>query len=237
MAATAAVIGGVIVSTPSPQEAALANWTATPTRIMDDEAAQMMKNCREQLIAPNSDSLLEGEPSKAEVDSMKTVIADRRGNATYGIMLGDGWMADCMTFSETRWFWPFSNYIGSAASMVVRTPTTPVPAEGVSDINRSGMGTAVEPDDPAFATLNGRVGSDVRGVVLHTPEGDVTATVASGWMGAWWPTTWGGVEKWSAGDSSIRVSATLTLSDGSTREIADINEFAWVPPEDEATDG
>jgi len=93
-------------------------------------------------------------------------------------------------------------------------------------------------NEGSYSVLRGRVGSDVVGMVIHSPfDGDIEATVADGQFLAWWP------ESAMAGNSqdgnsltsaestkeSEQISAsglerfvtsiTVTLSDGTQREL------------------
>lgn len=218
LAAAAVAVGLLAVAIPRGGDSAFASWTRVPTSISDEDAGAMLESCRGSLaeVAHGADL-----PSRADVEEMSVVIADRRGDATYGVLVGEGWMADCMWIDEPRTF-PLRDAdprAGVSGASFAPLPTSPVAPDGLSDVGRWGMGQTESSADgsPAYEVLDARVGDDVRGVVLHTAEGDVTATVAGGWAAAWWPTT-------MSPDIAVGpVGATLTLGDGSTREIADVS--------------
>jgi len=83
--------------------------------------------------------------------------------------------------------------------------------------------------DDAFATVMGEAGSDVTEIVLHTVAGDVTASLADGWFFAWWPFSGDGSLCFPIGpdvssgvDCGMNPSWTVTLRDGTTKEIPGI---------------
>lgn len=83
-------------------------------------------------------------------------------------------------------------------------------AAAVSSLGVSTMG------NEGFVSVNGLVGRDVTGVVVHAADRDLRATVTSGRFLAWWPTL---SDKDTLPFPTIRL--TLALADGSTKELSE----------------
>lgn len=194
----------------SPQQA-FATWTSTPTHISDDRALATITQCRDDLLRGGDWPGADGAPSRAQVEGLTLVIAERRGRNTFGVLAGDGWMMDCL--ATDSWL-PFTG-VGGSASGLSPIPRGQVPANGLGMVWQSGSMTSGLGTSASFESVVAQVGSQVRSVRLQTQRGPVQASVAGGFAAAWWPVD---------GDPQVDspVSATLTLTDGRTVEVPDV---------------
>lgn len=198
--AAAVGVGAVVVpNLLGGDPSAYASWSAKPTAPADGAAAGQA--CL--------DSWSVGRPTEAaegmlpELDGLHLVLAEQRGDFTYVLLADDSGSTtmECLTSEETG----MSSGQGVGAVSGSSEPVTLAP-DAVSMDGILGSTTA-----GSYTSVSGRIGSDVTGVVAHTADGrDVTATISEGYWAAWWPS---GQE----GD----VTLTLTLADGSTREVSD----------------
>lgn len=206
--ALAAALG--LAGLASPQQA-FATWTSTPTHISDDRALATITQCRDDLLRTGDWLGTDGAPSRAQVEGLTLVIAERRGRTAFGVLAGDGWMMDCLATGS--WL-PFLGGGGSASGLSP-IPRGQVPANGVGMVWRSASTTSGLGASASFESVVAQVGSQVRSVRLQTARGPVHASVAGGFAAAWWP-----VEGDPQVDSAV--SATLTLTDGRTVEVHDV---------------
>ena len=72
-----------------------------------------------------------------------------------------------------------------------------------------------------YEAVYAQAGRDVVGATLHTAKGDVEASLAGGFLAAWWPS-----EQPSGNDPLPPVSATLRLRDGRTVEVTDLDKVS-----------
>jgi hypothetical protein len=77
-----------------------------------------------------------------------------------------------------------------------------------------------------YVAVMGRVGSRVRALQLSTAEGKVVATVENGWMAAWWPSA----HDPANGDPFERIRVSVTLDDGSIRDLGSLNDVPTPVP-------
>jgi hypothetical protein len=102
-------------------------------------------------------------------------------------------------------------------------PAPPVPANSIL----VGLGAMSSGPWGSIRGVTGRVGRDVVGVVFDTvAKGPVTPTVRNGHVAAWWPDTSMTEEQENARPAPEVRGATLTLRDGSTREVS-VEELSW----------
>ena len=173
--ATAVIAGAILVVLPSLTngDRAFASWTATPSGLSTQAAADAAANCRdEQLDGPGGD--YSDELRRADV-----AIAERRGEWTLVVLSGsDGFSALCITDESTPMF---RDWIGS-----VGTPgdyATPDPRDVVATDLGTGSVRAGE-----LSVAAGYVGSDVTGVMYQSEShGEVVATVSAGRFALWLP--------------------------------------------------
>jgi hypothetical protein len=84
-----------------------------------------------------------------------------------------------------------------------------------------GLGAVSSTSSGSIRGVTGRVGSNVIGVVFHTvAKGPVTATVRNGHIAAWWPDAPTAEQQENARTAPEIRGATVTLRDGSTRDIS-----------------
>lgn len=194
-------------------DSAFASWTPTPEPLTGGAAAEAATACRAALAATD-----QGE---------RIVIAERRGGWTYVLLAGPDSEATCLMpeglvdqedpAADAR-----EGFMGSYTSDPGEAPTLArsgiigygaagsVPTDGLWDFG----------DHEEWITdVRGYVGRDVTGVIVHTPIGtDVDASVANGRFAAWWPSA-----KPSSENPEVdgAWTYTVTLADGTTRQIAD----------------
>ncbi|PVG81110.1 hypothetical protein DDE18_20090 [Nocardioides gansuensis] len=103
--------------------------------------------------------------------------------------------------------------------------------EVAADGAHGSIGGVLSTEDESLRSSTGLVGDDVVGLVLHTEaQGDVTATIANGHYAAWWPDAPVTEQSESADTTPSFSGATLTLRDGTTREIG-VDELTGLPME------
>ena len=196
--ATAVTAGAAVVVLPSLTngDRAFASWTATPSGLSAQAAADAAANCRdEQLDGP-------GEDYSDELRLADVAIAERRGEWTLVVLTGsEGFSALCITDESTPLF---RDWIGS-----VGTPgnyATPDPRDIVATDLGTGSARAGE-----LSVAAGYVGSDVTGVVYQSAgRGAVVATVSGGRFALWMP----GDELEDASRDGVEVE--VTYRDGSS---------------------
>ncbi len=191
---------------------AFASWTPTPEAIVGADATEAAAACRNAMGMPDA--------------GQDVVLAERRGGWTYVLLAGSGAEGACVL--DDRLVGddnpPSPGKVGFMGRFSADAPQTP--AVGATDIDWTGGAGAMPVDGPwpfkkdeSWLTwVEGYVGGDVTGVVVHTPIGtDVQASVAEGRFGAWWPSP-----KPSSRNPEVdgAPTFTVTLADGNTREIA-----------------
>lgn len=212
-AAAAAGLLTVGVGLPVATQPAYAGWEAAPEHVDAPDTEAAAQECRDFW----SPSLTEPEPGFAHVEDLTATLTEQRGPFTMTVMRGpDGQFADCLL--ESRWLWSGGGGAGSASPV----PPTADPAADQLDVASAG---AVGPSVRTILGLElprthqlrnyayGRAGDDVTAVTLRSPnQGEVQATVQDGLWAAWWPSP--------EDEPEIEgITATVTLADGSTREV------------------
>lgn len=145
-------------------ELALAGWEATPTAPDVALADAASEPCM---------------ASGLGVPAMSIVAQDQRGNAATILFAGGGQLSICVVGRDK------SGTVVAAATGVSRLETT---AKALSV--DSGLSEPKTPNFPGLTVIAGRVGQGVSSVEVVREDGvEVTATVASGYFVAWWPTT------------------------------------------------
>lgn len=194
--AAAAAVAAVALALPNPTDpAAFAGWTAVPTTLDQPDIDAAGKAClalREE-VAADEDSPV------ATLTAPKTVVADRRGETTFTVLVSDEGVQSCLIGPD----------IETTSLMTGEGGTTHVgPPEGVSGtVFGLAEGRDSAPPSADAATYSagavhgsdtgqpwgygiGRVGADVVAVEVTLGNGDtVTATVDEGVWAAWWPTS------------------------------------------------
>ncbi len=208
----AAATAGALALAIGPQlgggDAAFASWTSTPNDVTPTDLDAAAAGCRTFLTnalppdKPDSASAGtdDGAPTSADIEASTPVIAERRGDWTFVLMSSAGFEISCLT-SKDRY--------GSGA---IDSSTNDAPP--AREVRVTALGASLM-DDEGFVSVNGLVGKDVTGVVVHTADRDLRATVKAGRFLAWWPQT---VEREEPPFPTIRL--TLTFADGSIKELS-----------------
>jgi hypothetical protein len=196
--ATAVTAGAILVVLPSLTngDRAFASWTATPSGLSAQSAADAAANCRdEQLDGP-------GEDYSDELRLADVAIAERRGEWTLVVLTGsDGFSALCITDESTPLFRDWIGSVGTPGNYAV-----PDPRDIVATDLGTGSARAGE-----LSVAAGYVGSDVTGVVYQSAgHSEVVATVSGGRFALWLP----GDELEDASRDGVEVE--VTYRDGSS---------------------
>ena len=179
---------------------AFASWTATPTGLSAQAAADAAAWCR--------DAQLDG-PGAAYRDDLRradTAIAERRGVWTLVTLAGaNGFAALCVTDESTTLFRDWFGSVGTPADRA-----TPGPREVVATDLGTGAADAGE-----LSIAAGYAGEDVTGVTYYSADhGPVAATVSGGHFALWLP----GDELENASRAGVQVQ--VTYRDGSTATLS-----------------
>jgi hypothetical protein len=190
-----ATAGFFVVSSLTTGDTAFATWTAAPTGLSAEAAAEAGSWCRDQ-----DDMGYQDELKHADV-----VIAERRGEWTLVTLAGaKGFAALCITDDSAvlspSWF----GSIGTPANYRAPGPRAVVATDlGTGSIGSRGLSLAA-----------GYAGSDVTGVTYDSvSHGQVVATVAGGRFALWLP----GDELEEANHFGVKVQ--VTYRDGSTATV------------------
>jgi hypothetical protein len=223
LGAVVAAIAAVSIAVPHLVEGdqALA-WSAVPEALPADAAREAEEACIAYVLA---------DPSPVEgVDRsrMRPVITEARGSLVL-VYLTDR----AASPSEATCYVRDGSVEGMTGSLATpqSPPAPPVPANSIL----VGLGEVASTPSGSIRGIRGRVGSNVVGVVFHTvAKGAVTATVRDGHVAAWWPDAATTEAQESAHTAPEISGATVTLRDGSTREVS-VEELSW-PPTDARPD-
>lgn len=205
VALVAASVAGVAIgaSLVPTGDRAYAGWSATPTTLHGDQAEQAMDDCA-GIIEDQFASTAPQEGSAERPSQWRAGLAEQRGRWTLTVLTSDAQVvATCM----------HNNNGGSSGSFLAdRQPDR----DSITLFEEGSTSVAVNPVAwfntamEGHFSVSGRSGSDVSGVVLHTTQGDVTATVNDGLWAAWWPLPDG------EHSDETELSSTITLTDGRT---------------------
>lgn len=201
-AATVAVAATAIFMLPSllNGDRAYASWTARPTGLSAQAAADAGSACRDvQRHGPGTDY-------RDDLQRATVAIAERRGVWTLVVLSGaNGFSALCITDESTVLFRDWFGSIGVSAVTV-----------GSRDVvaTELGVGTA---DTGELSVAAGYAGADVTGVTYQSASrGQVAATVAAGRFALWLP----GNELMDASRTGIPVQVTYRDGSTATRRLA-----------------
>ncbi|SES18380.1 hypothetical protein SAMN05216188_12543 [Lentzea xinjiangensis] len=163
--AAAAVVGAVLWT---PTQSAYASWTAEP-RAPGPDTETRVERCREQVEEMGTRSEMPFAPAEAKV-------VDQRGDLTLVLFAGPQSRLLCLATPNGQ------RVTGSVdRSGVEPLGSAPFRFTGV-DGQRSSDGTE------ANRMMSGMVGPQVGKIRVDTADGRrVTATIANGWVVAWWP--------------------------------------------------
>lgn len=187
-------------------------WSATPQALPPDAAREAERACTAAVL--DDPSPVEG----VDQSRMRPVITEARGSLVL-VYLSDR----AASPSESTCYVHDGEVVGMTGSLATpqSPPAPPVPANSIL----VGLGALSSTPSGSIRGVTGRVGRDVVGVVFDTvAKGPVTATVRNGHVAAWWPDA-PHLEARIPTAPEIR-GATLTLRDGSTREVS-VEELSW----------
>jgi hypothetical protein len=229
-AATTGAVLSVVLGGAAP---AYAGWSATPSAATSP-SPEASSSCQSQLSSmpagPRGSSIGSG--------SWQNVLTDVRGPFTVALFEDDGAYAACFTSSSFTQINQVSSNDEqgalSSSSMAVNGAAGGASSGGVgsgsgqSSVTISGTSSgdlenviqtqlSTSSDGP-YTLVDGRVATGVTGVTLVREDGqDVVATVADGWLIAWWPGT------------ATATSAQVTSASGTKSEALQSNAKAAPP--------
>jgi hypothetical protein len=229
-AASAATVGTVLAVVLGGATPAYAGWSPAPTASTTaSPSPQASQSCLT--------SLPSNQPAGGELGSgsWQSVLTDVRGPFTVALFQNDGAYAACFTSSSFTEVTQVSADDGSAsnaqtANGSVRGLGSGGPAGGMSSVTVGGTSSgdlqnvvqthlATSADGP-YTLVDGRVASGVTAVNLVLDNGqDVVATVADGWLIAWWP-----------GSATATSSQVTTASGTSTEPLHSATKGPPTPP-------
>jgi hypothetical protein len=173
---------------------AYAGWSAAPTAASSSPSSQAGRSC---LGALSSD-----QPAGGELGSgpWQPLLTDVRGPFTVALYENDSAYMGCFTSSSFTQVTQVSSD-GDTSNGVLKVSGSGSgsgsPSQGLSTVTVAGTTSGdlqnvvqshLSTADGPYTLVNGRVASGVTGVTLVLDNGqDVVATVADGWLLAWWP--------------------------------------------------
>lgn len=162
---------------------AFASWTPKPEPLSAAAGREAAATCRSAL----------GMPDQGE----RVVIAERRGGWTYLLLAGPTAEGACLMpddlvgsqhLADDRRKGFFGEYTTDPAEAPTVARDRIVETESRAGSVDTPGAWPFHHGEGWFSSVQGRVGRDVTGVTVHTPEGkDVQASVAHGRFAAWWP--------------------------------------------------
>lgn len=209
----AAAVGTALVVSLGGAAPAYAGWSAAPTAASSSPSSQADRSCLGALSS--------NQPAGGELGSgpWQPLLTDVRGPFTVALYRNDSAYMGCFTGSSFTQVIQVSSdgdtsngvlkVSGSGSSsgrssQGLSTVTVGGTTSGdLQNVVQSHLSTAEGP----YTLVDGRVGSGVTGVTLVLDSGqDVVATVADGWLLAWWPS------------DAAATSSQVTNASGTTSE-------------------
>ena len=190
---------------------AYAGWSAAPTAAPSSPSSQADQSCLGALPID--------QPGGGEVGSgpWQPLLTDVRGPFTVALYQNDSAYMGCFTSSSFTQVTQVSSD-GDASNGVLKVSgvASGSPSQGLSTVTVGGTTSGdlqnvvqshLSTADGPYTLVDGRVASGVTGVTLVLDSGqDVVATVADGWLLAWWPSD-------AAVTSSLVTNVTGTTSE------------------------
>ncbi len=204
--ATGAAVTALLLSGGS----AFTSWSPKPEPLRAAAVGEAATTCRAALEMPD-----QGE---------RVAIAERRGGWTYVLLAagkseGACLMPDDLLGHHDPADHTGQGFFGGYTPDPVEAPTLArdriVETENMTGNVPTPRLWPFSNDEARFSLVQGYVGSEVTGVLVHTPVGpDVQASVANGRFAAWWPS-----DQPSSENPEVMGAwtYTVTLADGSTR--------------------
>ncbi len=226
----AAAAGTALVVALGGAAPAYAGWSAAPTAASSSPSSQADQSC---LGALSSDQPAGGEFGSGPWQSLLT---DVRGPFTVALYQNDSAYMGCFTSSSFTQVTQVSSD-GDTSNGVLKVSGSSSgsgsgsgsPAQGLSTVTVGGTTSGdlqnvvqshLSTADGPYTLVDGRVASGVTGVTLVLDHGqDVVATVADGWLLAWWPS------------DAAATSSQVTNGSGTTSEtLASSTKGPATPP-------
>ena len=209
----AAAAGTALVVALGGAAPAYAGWSAAPTAASSSPSSQADQSC---LGALSSD-----QPAGGELGSgpWQPLLTDVRGPFTVALYQNDSAYMGCFTSSSFTQVTQVSSD-GDTSNGVLKVSGSGSgsgsPSQGLSTVTVGGTTSGdlqnvvqshLSTADGPYTLVDGRVASGVTGVTLVLDNGqDVVATVADGWLLAWWPS------------DAAATSSQVTNASGTTSE-------------------
>ena len=207
----AAAAGTALVVALGGAAPAYAGWSTAPTAASSSLSSQADKSC---LGALSSD-----QPAGGELGSgpWQPLLTDVRGPFTVALYQNDSAYMGCFTSSSfTQMTLVSSDGDTSNGVLKVSGSGSGSSSQGLSTVTVGGTTSGdlqnvvqshLSTADGPYTLVDGRVASGVTGVTLVLDNGqDVVATVADGWLLAWWPS------------DAAATSSQVTNASGTTSE-------------------
>ena len=212
----AAAAGTALVVALGGAAPAYAGWSAVPTAASSSPSSPADQSC---LGALSSDPPAGGELGSG---TWQPLLTDVRGPFTVALYQNDSAYMGCFTSSSfTQVTQVSSDGDTSNGVLKVSGSGSGSPAQGLSTVSVGGTTSGdlqnvvqshLSTADGPYTLADGRVASGVTGVTLVLDNGQgVVATVADGWLLAWWPSDAGATSS-QVTDASGTTSQTLVSS-------------------------
>ena len=192
---------------------AYAGWSAAPTAASSSPSSQADQSCLGALSS--------GQPAGGDLGSgpWQPLLTDVRGPFTVALYQNDSAYMGCFTSSSFTQVTQVTSD-GDASNGVLKVSGfgsgSGGPSQGLSTVTVGGTTSGdlqnivqshLSTTDGPYTLVDGRIASGVTGVTLVLDNGqDVVATVADGWLLAWWPSD-------AAATSSQVTNASGTMSE------------------------
>ena len=210
----AAAAGTALVVALGGATPAYVGWSAAPTAASSSPSPQADQSC---LGALSSDEPVGG---KLGSGPWQPLLTDVRGPFTVALYQSDSAYMGCFTSSSFTQVTQVSSD-GDTSNGVLKVSGSSSgsgsPSQGLSTVTVGGTTSGdlqnvvqshLSTADGPYTLVDGRVASGVTGVTLVLDNGqDVVATVADGWLLAWWPS------------DAAATSSQVTNGSGTTSEI------------------
>lgn len=217
-AATAGTALALVLGSTAP---AYAGWSPTPTVSTTAAPSSAASQSCLNALPSNED---EADGGQLGSGSWQSVLTDVRGPFTVALFQNSGAYAACFTsasFTEVTQVSADDSSASNAQSVngTVRDLNSGGPAGGPSSVSVGGTSSGDLQNvvqthtsttaDGAYTLVDGRAATGVTAVTLLLDDGqNVVATVADGWLIAWWP-----------GDSAATSAQVTTVSGTSTEAL------------------
>ncbi len=187
----AAAAGTALVVALGGAAPAYAGWSAAPTAASSSPSSQADQSCLGALSSQ--------QPAGRQLGSgpWQPLLTDVRGPFTVALYQNDSAYMGCFTSSSFTQVTQVGSNGDTNGVLRISGSGTGSPVQGLSTMTVGGTTSGdlqnvvqshLSTADGPYTLVDGRVASGVTGVTLVLDNGqDVVATVADGWLLAWWP--------------------------------------------------